>query len=196
MTEKCASLSETTRTAKKIGSTTSILPTWSVANERGHMNYQRRAMRPFLPLLLLTGLFGCTGMNSSFHQTDPSFQPTPVSAGGDSPAVYLNEKEVPRVAIRSVGIITVVAWPGISNEELRQKAAAKGKELGCWAVVEHSAFLMLRLDTSAWMGESEATVILVHEGGGGGGGGGGHGGGSGSRSDRRFDCVVRDDVKA
>ena len=167
-----------------------------------HMNYQRRAMRPFLPVLLLTGLFGCTGMNSSFHQTDPSFQPAPVFAGGGSPAVYLNEKEVPRVPIRSVGIITVAAWPGISAEELRQKAAAKGKELGCWAVIEHSAFLMLQVHPSAWMGESEAKVILVHDGGHGGGGGsgsgggGGHGGGSGSRGDRRFDCVVRDEVKA
>lgn len=175
-------------------------PTWANQSKE-HMNYQRRAMRTVLPLLLLPGLFGCAGMNSSFHQTDPSFQPTPVSAGGDSPAVYLNEKDVPKVAIRSVGIITIVAWPGISTEELRQKAAAKGKELGCWAVVEHSAFVMLHLHTSA-LDKPGATVILVHDGGGhgggggGGSGGGGSGGGSGSRSDRRFDCVVRDDVKA
>lgn len=173
----------------QIGGLTRVRPLLS----QEQMNYQRRATRSFLPLLLL---FGCTGTNSSFHQTDPSFRPAPVSAGGDSPVVYLNEKDVPKIAIRSVGVVTVAAWPGISTEELRQKAAAKGRELGCWAVIEHSAFLMLRLHPSAWTSESEATLILVHDGHDGGGGGGGDGGRSGSPSDWRFDCVVRDDVKA
>lgn len=160
------------------------------------MRPQDRSLPWFLPPLFLAGMVGCAGIHVSFHQTDPSFQPVPVPPSGDLPIVYMNEKDVPPVAIRSVGIISVDDVVGMSLSEIGKKAAAKGGELGCWAVVEHSAFLMLQRQGLSWLSAPSGSVILVHgEGGGGASGSGGHTGWSEPRT-RKFDCVVRDDVNA
>lgn len=149
----------------------------------------------FCSVLLVMGLLGCSRITISFHPTDHSFQALPASE--HSPVVYLDPGNVPSVPMRSVGLITIVGPWDFSDRELVQAAAAKGKELGCWAVIEHTVYLRLLHKHSFWDGEGTTLVIPVHGGGGGGGGQGSYGSvGGPPRRKTSFDCVVKDDVRA
>jgi len=82
-------------------------------------------------------LAGCSAsVRVAFRTTDASFRPSPRAS---EPKVYLQRDEVPQVALRSVGIIEVTAAAS-ESAEVTIKASAKGKELGCWALVDHSLF--------------------------------------------------------
>ena len=87
-------------------------------------------------------LLGCSGTPATFRPTDPSFRPSP----GPLPRVYLeaNADEFPREGVRSVGLIQVKAPEGTGMKRLIELAAKKGRELGCWIVVEHSVFERLK----------------------------------------------------
>lgn len=141
---------------------------------------------------LLVGLLGCSGMSASFHQTDDTFLPVPIAIG--SPAVYFFPKEVPAAPMRSVGIITVVAPAATGSRELARLVAAKGKEVGCWALVEHSVFLLMQSRSTLWDVGPTAKIVLVH--GGGGGAGGGHPYESAGESEKKstFDCLIKDEI--
>lgn len=82
--------------------------------------------------MVLLGFMGCAHSGHiAFQSTDSSFRPRPRSS---APDVYRRRDSVPQVALRSVGIIEV------SGSEASARAAAKGQELGCWALIEHSIF--------------------------------------------------------
>ena len=162
-----------------------------------HMNYPYRTISFYGALLLLMGPLGCAELSTSFHQTDHAFRPTP--ARGGSPAVYMDPRDVPRVHMRSVGVITILAPAGVGSRALVRAAAAKGEELGCWAVVEHSVYLLVQGRDSSWDGEPMVMLLPVHGGGGGGGSAGGSQQSYGSVPERLpaetlFDCVIKDDV--
>jgi hypothetical protein len=97
--------------------------------------------------------------SSVFHPSDPSFRPSP----GPKPPVYLlrNLAEVPRVQMRSVGLIEVTVAERRGNTAAAEVAAEQGRELGCWIVVEHGAFTSLQTRASR---DHDARVLLVHSG--------------------------------
>jgi hypothetical protein len=86
----------------------------------------------------LTLLFAsaCASTGPAFRATDPTFTPRP----GPTPRVFVERADVPDVALRSVGIIEVKAR---SREGAIERAAAKGAELGCWALIEHHVFVYM-----------------------------------------------------
>lgn len=148
----------------------------------------------YLTMAMVTA--GCSGTRASFRPTDPSFVPSPLQ--GASLRVYFFKEEVPNVPMRSVGIVEV-SVPGGDREERRitDAAAAKGKELGCWALIRHSVYSEMQKHASAWFGRHSG-VMLVHGSGGGGGGGSGSYGHYEPERERKesFDCVVRRDGAA
>ncbi len=106
-------------------------------------------------ILLLSAVAACSrSQRAVFRPSDPTFVP----AAGDTPRAYTNSNiaELPSVSVRSVGIIEVVV-----RTESEQRAAAiavdKGQQLGCWAVIEHAAFM--RLQSRLVDG---ATIYLAH----------------------------------
>ncbi len=128
-----------------------------------------------------------SGIRSSFLATDPSFTPSP----GATPMVYLDPSEVPRIPLRSVGIIevTVPGSSGVSGAV--EAAAAKGREIGCAMLVEHSVFD--EVVSRARGGGHGATFVFAH-------GGGPEPAHHESSSDdgtltAEFDCVVRADER-
>jgi len=149
--------------------------------------------RCLLAAMVTITVGGCSGVRTSFHPTDPSFVASPLQ--GASPRVYFFAEDVPKVSMRSVGIVEVSVPEG-QREEIRlaEAAAAEGKELGCWALVRHSVFLTIQGQPNAWL-SWRSGVLLVH-------GSGGMGGGSSysghfepqperSRRTESFDCVLR-----
>ena len=97
------------------------------------------------------------GARATFHLSDPRFRPTP----GATPRVYLpaDLAGVPRVPMRSVGLIEVTVPERGGIAAAAEAAAAKGRELGCWIVVEHGAFARLPARASLAHG---ARVLLAH----------------------------------
>jgi hypothetical protein len=107
----------------------------------------------------LLALVGCSeGVRITFHPTDTSFSPRPRAS---QPKVYLDRDQVPRVALRSVGIIEV------SGRDAAAKAARKGQALGCWALVEHSVLDSIERRPQAKVpssGLSETNALVAHGG--------------------------------
>lgn len=143
---------------------------------------------------------GCSGIQTSFQPTDPSFVARPRQDA--SPRVYFFAEDVPKVPVHSVGIVEV-SIPGGHRDETRalmDGAAAQGKELGCWALIRHSVYLQMQKHSSAWSGRRSG-VMLVHGSRGGGGGGSGSYGYAEPQAERprrieSFDCVIRRDGAA
>lgn len=136
-------------------------------------------------------LAGCSAsVRVAFRATDASFRP---SARASKPNVYLQRDEVPQVALRSVGIIEVTAAAS-EGAEVTIKAAAKGKELGCWALVDHSVFEGMRGSPMQRGRQSSGfdgtNALLAHA-------GLAHGGAKMSKPVRplvtQFDCVLKEE---
>lgn len=101
---------------------------------------------------------GCSATTRSvFHPSDPAFTPR----AGQMPAVYLqrNIETVPMQRMRSVGLIQVTVAHGKGIDRAVDAAAKKGSELGCWIVIEHSAFVSLESRASLDHG---AAITLAH----------------------------------
>ena len=98
-----------------------------------------------------------------------------------------NLDEVPTSGIRSVGIIEVTVPESSGIQRTLDVAAKKGQELGCWILVEHSAFMNLESKASSRFG---AVVVLVHGGGHTAGGSPGGNASSGGTLTAEFDCVL------
>lgn len=136
-----------------------------------------------LAVLSGAGVMGCSGgVRSVFHPSDPAFRPTP----GPMPRVYLeiDLADVPKVGMRSVGLIEVRVPKSSGIERAIDVAAEKGRELGCWILIEHSTFARVEPRASLDHG---AIVTLAH-------GGVGHVGRSPSPRasvTAEFDCIVR-----
>lgn len=85
-----------------------------------------------IKLMALPSFMACAHSGHiTFQSTDSSFHPR---SRASAPDVYRRRDSVPHVALRSVGIIEV------SGSEASARAAAKGQELGCWALIEHSIY--------------------------------------------------------
>lgn len=97
-----------------------------------------------------------------------------------------NVDEVPTSGIRSVGLIEVTVPESSGIQRTLDVAAKKGQELGCWILVEHSAFMNLESKASSRFG---AVVILAHGGHDAGGSSGGNES-SGGTLTAEFDCVL------
>jgi hypothetical protein len=113
-------------------------------------------MKIELAIVLLVTAACVTSKRVAFHPSDPAFTPAP----GPSPAAYTSENidQVPNVPMRSVGIIEV----SVRSDQLERAielAVAKGRELGCWAVIEHDAFA--RRASQVWL-DSDVAIIRVH----------------------------------
>lgn len=139
--------------------------------------------------IVFAALVACSGssVRAVFHPSDPSFRATP----GTLPRAYLeNELDaVPRVPMRSVGLIEVTVPASSGMHRVVEAAAEKGRELGCWILVERSAFATLQSSAALSFG---ARAYLAH------GGGGGHGpvpptGAQASDGSitAEFDCVMQ-----
>jgi hypothetical protein len=133
--------------------------------------------------LLLTA--GCArGVRTSFHPTDPSFTPRATSR----PRVYLHAADVPREALRSVGIIEVTVPDRSWHQRAVDAAAVKGQAIGCVMLVEHDAFAALGRRATLAHG---AVVILAH-----GTAGNIRGGPKISSLTVEFHCLIRDETRA
>ena len=147
-----------------------------------------------LRLTIIVAFVSCSGssIRAAFHPTDPSFRGTP----GPAPRAYLENEidAVPKVSMRSVGLIEVTVPASSGIRRTVEAAVEKGRELGCWILVEHSAFATLQSSSSLAFG---ARIYLAH-------GGGGHGpstsGDGASASDgtltAEFDCVVQGSISS
>lgn len=101
---------------------------------------------------------GCgPGVHSAFRPTDRTFTPR----RGQTPRVYLYSAEVPTVRMRTVGVVAVSVPARKGVEGVIDAAASKGREVGCWALVEESLFA--RLASRAAMSDPRAAVVLVHQ---------------------------------
>lgn len=138
-----------------------------------------------------TLIVGCssTSVRSVFHPTDPRYVP----ARGARPRVYLesNLAEVPKAGFRSVGLIEVTVPESSGTQRAIEVAADKGGELGCWILIERSAFEALGPRTSLDHG---ATIYLAHGGGGGGGDTHGPANSSEGRLSAEFHCMLQGDA--
>ena len=130
--------------------------------------------------LMIVGVLGCsTKPRVVFHATDPKFSAEP----GSVPRGFTEENisEVPKEPMHSVGIIEVTFLQRHLDLAV-ERAIEKGRELGCWIVVEHGVFLQLRTQASR---DGGVTIILVH-------GGAPHTPSVRPPADvMQFDCVVR-----
>ena len=126
---------------------------------------------------------GGGGARVAFHATDATFRGAP----GPAPRAYLaaDVDAVPRVKMRSVGLIEVQVPKGGGSGRAVEVAVEKGRELGCWILVEHSIFATVQSRASLAFG---ARIYLVH------------GEAPHIRTSRpewrktEFDCVVRDET--
>ncbi len=121
----------------------------------------RPAQRMISVTVLAVGLsVGCgPSTRAVFHPSDPGFVPKP----GANPPVYLerNLAEVPHQPMRSVGLIEVTVPETSGIDRAIEVAAEKGRDLGCWILIEHAAFASVRSRASL---EHDASVILAHGG--------------------------------
>lgn len=101
--------------------------------------------------------------------------------------IEANIGDVPKVPMRSVGLITVTVPESSGIKSAIDVAVAKGRELGCWILIEHSAFEALQSQAGLIGG---AHIFLAHGGGDGGGGHGQQSASSGTLS-AEFDCVLQ-----
>lgn len=134
-----------------------------------------------------TPTIGCgVSTRSVFHPTDRSFRPAP----GSKPAVYLSIDDVPKLGMRSVGLIEVTVPESSGIKGAIDVASKKGSELGCWILIEESIFATVQMRASLDHG---VTLQLAHGGGGTDPGGQGHGasGASGGKLTAEFHCVVQ-----
>lgn len=132
-------------------------------------------MRSALCLALVI-VVGCSGSASVvFHSTDPNFHPN----AGSPPKLYdrSNVAELRHLSVRSVGRIEVNVPESSGKKRVIELAVEKGRELGCWVLVEHSAFATLKTAL-----QDGARIFLVH--------GGGHDASPGALR-AEFDCVVK-----
>lgn len=145
----------------------------------------RRDLLSIMATSIISAL-GCSASSrSSFQPTDPTFKPK----AGPAPRVYLeaNIADVPNVPMRTVGVISVTVPESSGIKSAIDVAVAKGQELGCWILVEHSAFEALPSHSQLTGG---ARIFLAH---GGGGGDTGHAqeNTSGGSVTAEFDCVLQ-----
>lgn len=108
-------------------------------------------------MLVVLALVACAGSTRAvFIPSDSSFKPSP----GASPALYLDDDidDVPNAPMRSVGVIEVRINSGDESRSA-ELAITKGREIGCWILVERSAFERLRERARL---EHGAIVILAH----------------------------------
>lgn len=117
----------------------------------------------------------------AFAQTDAVYIPRP----GPLPRIYLAGDPVPAVAMRSVGVITV-RHENIDNA--RAAAAEKGRQLGCFILVERTGRPLDDLD------RSRADGVTIHR---------AHGGAPSMHAAPHpnarsvsFDCVIRTPMTA
>lgn len=153
-------------------------------------------MRRATALLAISVIFiggaaivGCSGgIRVVFHPTDRTF----IGRPGPRPRVYLpmNLDELPKTGMRSVGLIEVTVPESSGIERAIDAATEKGRELGCWILIEHSAFATVQTRASLDHG---AVIILAH-------GPGPHVGPSASppvgKRTAQFHCVVEAAVHA
>lgn len=80
---------------------------------------------------------------------------------GPTPRVYVeaNLDGVPQSKMRSVGIIEVTVSQTKGLARAIELAAEKGRELGCWVLIEHAIFQKLQSRASLAFG---AGVTLAH----------------------------------
>lgn len=96
-------------------------------------------------------LCSCGGVaRVAFAQTDATYTPKP----GPVPRIYLAGEPVPAVAMKSVGVITVKHE---SSDNARAAAAEKGRQLGCFILVERTGRPLADLDRSPGDG-----VVIHH----------------------------------
>jgi len=121
----------------------------------------------FLTVWTIACWLGCGGptTNIAFQQSDPAFRPAP----GAKPRVYLegDEAEIPKVPMRSVGLVVLSVPEGSGIAGGLELARQKGQQLGCWILVEHSVFVSLHSAQSRVELAYGATIVLVHATGGG-----------------------------
>lgn len=100
---------------------------------------------------------GSGGMGAVFHRTDPHFR----ASAGAAPRVYFERDldAVPSVGLHSVGLIVVRVPSKRGPARAAALAVEKGRELGCWLLIEHSAFATLQTSTSLTSG---ARIFLAH----------------------------------
>ncbi len=125
---------------------------------------------------------GCAGsVRATFHPIDETFRPSP----GPAPRVYVegNIADVPKVGLRSVGLIEVTVPQSSGIDRAIAVAIDKGRELGCWILIEHSAFATV--SSSAEL-DHGARMILAH-----GAGPTPQGGGPKRKLVTEFDCVIQ-----
>jgi len=146
-----------------------------------------------IQFMFIATLFACSGgsIRAAFHATDPSFRGAP----GPAPKAFLESEieAVPKVRMRSVGLIEVTVPASSGIRRAIEVAVDKGREVGCWILIEHAAFATVQSRASLSFG---ARVFLAH-------GGGGHdpapSSGGAQASDgtltAEFDCVMQADVE-
>ena len=139
-------------------------------------------------VVLVFGLLGCApSTRTVFHQSDPTFRPAP----GPAPRVYseLNAGDVPKVPMRSVGLVEVTVPESSGIARAIELAMQKGRELGCWILIEQSAFTTLDTRASRIELAHGARIVLAHTG----GGGADHGAAPASEGKltAEFHCVLR-----
>lgn len=137
--------------------------------------WRHRRMRSAICLALAWAVGCSSSPQTVFHPTDSSFRPSP----GPSPKLYdrSNVAELRLVGMRSVGRIEVNVPESSGKKRVIELAVEKGRELGCWALVEHSAFATLKTAL-----ENGARIWLAH--------GGGHDASPGALH-AEFHCVMK-----
>jgi len=158
----------------RIGHTLEVV--WSLV-DKDSRRWPHQRMRAALCFALST--IGCSSSAQAiFHATDSGFRPSP----GSVPKLYdrSNVAELRMMSVRSVGRIEVNVPESSGKRRVIELAVEKGRELGCWVLVEHSAFLTLKMAL-----EDGARIFLAH--------GGGHDASPGALR-AEFDCVLRIDT--
>lgn len=116
-----------------------------------------------LSLVLIAAAVGFAcgpGVETAFRRTDASFTPRM----GRTPEVYLYSIEMPAARMRSVGVVAVSVPARSGIEGVVRAAAAKGREIGCWALVEQALFARMSARAGAG-GLHGAAPIPIHRGG-------------------------------
>lgn len=142
-------------------------------------------MHASIPISVVV-LIGCaSATRSAFHQSDPSFRPS----RGSAPRVYLERDldQVPPGALKSVGLVEVTVPESSGIARAIELAAEKGREVGCWILVEHEAFAALQTTRQSRVELSHGAIIMLAHGG---GGGGGDAPSSEGMLTVEFDCVI------